>query len=205
MSEQIATPITARPSLSVVEWNEPADELVGLARVAAAAVARGVVHPPAIGFAAPNRTWALQLQQACTAQGLPAVLVNEPLERGVRRASIMDFRTAWDDNFDILFLLGCVEGLIPTAQALEDENALTTQREAVTRLMFGQTSDVVLSTFTRVEAVLADQIHLPYSRTKIVNGTPFARVTPTRFIAELGAARPSTISGQQFLRDAGLN
>ena len=203
MSEESLVP-DAAPVLSVVEWSDPADELSGLARVAAAAVARGVVHPSAIGFAAPNRTWALQLQQACTAAGLPAVLVNEPLERGVRRASIMDFRTAWD-SFDILFVVGCVEGLIPTAQALEDARALEAQRDAFLRLARGHAGDVALSTFTRIEASLADQIRLPYRRTKVVDGVPFARATPTRFIAELGAARPSTVGGQQFLRDAGLN
>lgn len=203
MSEQPVLESEETGSVTIVRWDDPADELTGVARVAAAMVSRGYTHPPRIGFAAPNRTWALQLQQACTTEGLPAVVTREPLGRGVRRASIMDFRTAWTD-FDFLFVVGCVEGLIPTAQALADESVLTQQSQAFARLAQAP-AEVVLSSFAKMPASLAEHIHVPFHRTKMVDGTPFARVAPTRFIAAMGAARPTTVGGQQFLRNAGLN
>lgn len=190
-------------NLTVVTWNDPAAELTGLARFAAALVQRGDTTPPRIGFAAPNRTWALQLQRACAEAGLPAVLTSEPLDRGVRRASIMDFRHAWTD-FAYLFVVGCVEGLMPTAQALGNEAALTDQRTSFDALVAAPGS-VVLSNFTVIDAGLATQICVPFRRTKVIDGVPFARVAPARFLNELGSARPSTVGGQQFLRNAGLN
>lgn len=190
-------------NLTMVKWESPADELVGLARVAAAAVARGEVTPARIGFAVPNRTWGLQLQRACTAEGLPAVLADAPLERGVRRSSIMDFRRAWT-AFDRLFAVGCVEGLIPTAAALADGEELGRQQGTFDGLLQTE-GHLVLSSFAVMEASLADQIRVPYRRTKTIGGIAFACVAPSRFFGALGAARPGTVGGQQFLRDAGLN
>lgn len=193
----------ASGNLTMVKWENPTDELMGLARVAAAAVARGEATPARIGFAVPNRTWGLQLQRACAAEGLPAVLTDAPLERGVRRSSIMDFRRAWI-AFDWLFAVGCVEGLIPTAAALADSGELRRQQAAFEGLL--QTEGrLMLSGFAVMEAPLADQIHVPYRRTKTIGGVAFACVAPSRFFDALGAARPGTVGGQQFLRDAGLN
>ena len=37
------------------------------------------------------------------------------------------------------------------------------------------------------------------------DGVSLACLAPTRFIGEMGAARPTTVGSQRFLRDAGLN
>lgn len=191
------------PEHAVVKWESPASELVGLARIAMALVQRGHTQPPRIGFAVPNRTWGLQLHRACTAESLPALLTTTPLERGMRQATIMDFRTAWL-SFEVLFVVGCVEGLIPTAAALDDPEEAHRQEEAFLALAQAPCT-VVLSTFAALEQAVADRIRVPYRRTAVNNGQPWARVSPTAFIDALGAARPNSLSGQQLLRNAGLN
>ena len=64
---------------------------------------------------------------------------------------------------------------------------------------------VVLSYFAQADVALADQIRLPYRRTITRDGVSLACLTPTHFISEMGAARPTTVGSQRFLRDAGLN
>ena len=64
---------------------------------------------------------------------------------------------------------------------------------------------MVLSYFGEAEAALADQIRLPYRRTVLRDGAAFARLAPSPLIGAMGARRPTTIGGQRFLRDAGLN
>lgn len=209
---------------TLVKWSDPAAELVGIAQAAAAAVARHEANPSGLGFAVPNRTWAMQLAQALAEAGLPAAVTEEPFPAGTRRAAIMDFRRAWTD-FSHLYVVGCVEGLIPTAQALAVEEAegasagagagagergdnpagpLAQQRAAFNRLAEADGA-VTFSYFAKAPAALADQIHLPYRRTKTEGGIELALVAPTRFIAEWGAARPSTQGGDGFLRAVGLN
>ena len=234
---------------TLVKWSDPAAELRGIAQAAAAAVARHEASPRTLGFAVPNRTWAMQLAQALAEAGLPAAVTDEPFPAGTRRAAIMDFRRAWTD-FSHLYVVGCVEGLIPTAQALAAEEAAAStgdpadgsagpaaadpadgpagstaanpaadpeggaaadpaglvgqQRAAFNRLAEADGA-VTFSYFAKAPAALADQIHLPYRRTKAEDGIELALVSPARFIAEWGAARPSTQGGDGFLRAAGLN
>lgn len=226
---------------TLVKWSDPAAELRGIAQAAAAAVARHEASPRTLGFAVPNRTWAMQLSQALDETGLPAAVTDEPFPAGTRRAAIMDFRRAWTD-FSHLYVIGCVEGLIPTAQALAAEETAASagdpadgsagpvaadpvdgpaggtaapvvadpvglvgqQRAAFNRLAEADGA-VTFSYFAKAPAALANQIHLPYRRTKTEDGIELALVSPARFIGEWGAARPSTQGGDGFLRAAGLN
>lgn len=98
---------------------------------------------------------------------------------------------------------------MPTAAATGDDEtsraAQQDQRAAFARLVAGDRPHVVLSYFAQADVALADQIRLPYRRTITRDGISLACLTPTRFISEMGAARPTTVGSQRFLRDAGLN
>lgn len=193
---------------ALVKWDSPAAEVQGIAAGAAVLLRDKQTSARKIGFAVPNRTWAAQLARACEVMGVRADIVDGPRPCDANRAAIFDFRTD-EGAFDWLFVIGCTEGLIPTAAATGDSDAaraeLAVQRDAFRRLADPTRPNVVLSYFAEAEAALADQIHLPYRRTVTRGGTPFARLAPTRFIGEMGAARPTTVGGQRFLRDADLN
>lgn len=49
---------------ALVRWESPADEVRGIAAGAAVLLRDHAVLPHQIGFAVPNRTWAIQLAQA---------------------------------------------------------------------------------------------------------------------------------------------
>lgn len=98
---------------------------------------------------------------------------------------------------------------MPTAAATGGDRAsaaaLAEQRAAFDSLTAEERPHVVLSYFGEAETALADQIRLPYRRTVLRDGVTFARLAPSPLIGAMGARRPTTIGGQRFLRDAGLN
>ena len=177
--------------VTVVKWGTPAEEVAGIAAVAAALVARREVPVRRVGFAAPNRTWAAQMARACHDLGLRVAVADGPLPSHERCAPIMDVRRV-EGDFDWLFLFGCTDGLLPEGASLAE--ALDHARQSA-----------ILSYFTAIDAALARQIHLPVLRTKSLNGTSVATCRPTRFLSALGDGRPSTIGGQALLRAHGLN
>lgn len=192
---------------ALVKWANPAAEVQGIAAGGAVLLRDKLVTPRRLGFAVPNRTWAGQLARACEAMGLRADIADGAPPADRTRAAIFDFRAA-ATGFEWLFVVGCTEGLLPTAMALNGngaEDALAEQHEAFQRLLGAEDTHVVLSYFCEAEAALADQIRLPSLRTVQRGGIPFARLSPSRFIGEMGQARPTTVGGQRFLRDAGLN
>lgn len=193
---------------ALVKWESPAEEVRGIAAGAAVLLRDRIAMPHQIGFAVPNRTWALQLAQACKLMGVRANIADAGAKTSGSTAVIFDFR-AEPANVAWLFIVGCTEGLMPTAAATGDDEASQAaqkeQRAAFARLVSGERTHVVLSYFAQAEAALADQIRLPYRRTITRGGTTLACLAPTRFISEMGAARPTTVGSQRFLRDAGLN
>ena len=60
---------------ALVKWESPADEVRGIAAGAAVLLRDHAVLPHQIGFAVPNRTWAVQLAQACKVMGVRASIV----------------------------------------------------------------------------------------------------------------------------------
>lgn len=193
---------------ALVKWDSPAEEVRGVAAGAAVLLRNRAVLPHQIGFAVPNRTWAVQLAQACKAMGVRASIMDADAKPSGSTAAIFDFRTP-ARNAEWLFVVGCTEGLMPTAAATGDDEASRAaqqeQRDAFARLVANDRPHVVLSYFAQADVALADQIRLPYRRTITRDGVSLACLTPTRFIGEMGAARPTTVGSQRFLRDAGLN
>ncbi len=197
-----------RPVL--VKWESPAAEVQGIAAGAAALLRDKLVTPRRLGFAVPNRTWAASLARACEAMGMRAAIAEGAPAADRTRAAIFDFRTGTAaTGFDWLFVVGCTEGLMPTAAATGTDAAsaatLAEQQAAFDSLTAEARPHVVLSYFGEAEAALADQIRLPYRRTVLRDGAAFARLAPSPFIGAMGARRPTTVGGQRFLRDAGLN
>lgn len=193
---------------ALVKWERPADEVRGIAAGAAVLLRDHAVLPHQIGFAVPNRTWAAQLAQACKVMGVRASIAEAGEAPSGSTAVIFDFRTP-ERNVEWLFVVGCTEGLMPTAAATGDDEASRAaqqdQRAAFARLVAGDRPHVVLSYFAQADVALADQIRLPHRRTITRDGVSLACLAPTRFIGEMGAARPTTVGSQRFLRDAGLN
>ncbi|MEC4272115.1 hypothetical protein VJ923_02945 [Adlercreutzia sp. R25] len=193
---------------TLVKWDSPLAEAQGIACGAAALLRDKRTMARHIGFAVPNRTWAGQLAQACKVMGVAAEICEGRLDAEGNRAAIFDFRLG-NGAFDWLFVVGCTEGLMPTAAAIGEDpasrEALAIQREAFAQLTSGEHQNLVLSYFCQADKALADHIRLPYRRTATRGGVVSALCAPSRFIGEMGAQRPSTIGGQRFLRDADLN
>lgn len=194
----------------LVKWESPAAEAQGIAARAAVLLRDKLVTPRRLGFAVPNRTWAASLARACEAMGVRAAIAEGAPAADRTRAAIFDFRTGTAaTGFDWLFVIGCTEGLMPTAAATGTDAAsaaaLAEQQAAFDSLTAEARPHVVLSYFGEAEAALADQIRLPYRRTVLRDGAAFARLAPSPLIGAMGARRPPTVGGQRFLRDAGLN
>ncbi len=290
------------PRCTFVKWRTPADEMVGLASLAAKAIESGEVEPRRLAFAVPNRNWGAQLERACGQIGLRTTfcataahldraaalalaklrLIAEPgsaqararlidadydeaaidhlvaqctrvsgftlahrlgidaeralahgmlhvagtesatellnvlsaqlarptVPRDRQLSPIMDYR-ALTGAFDWVVVAGCAEGLIPDTRALantdEGHTALERQRAAFVRARGCARVRTVLSSFAKADADLAKAARLRIARTKTEQGRRICLCTPTRFIDEMGAHRPSTVGGQALLREYGIN
>ena len=146
---------------ALVKWESPADEVRGIAAGAAVLLRDHAVLPHHIGFSVPNRTWAVQLAQACKVMGVRACIAEAGEVPSGSAAVIFDFR-APKRNVEWLFVVGCTEGLMPTAAATGDDKASRAaqeeQRAAFARLVAGDRPHVVLSYFAQADVALADQI-----------------------------------------------
>ena len=66
---------------ALVKWESPADEVRGIAAGAAVLLRDHAVLPHHIGFSVPNRTWAVQLAQACKVMGVRASIAEAERQR----------------------------------------------------------------------------------------------------------------------------
>ena len=96
---------------ALVKWESPADEVRGIAAGAAVLLRDHAVLPHHIGFSVPNRTWAVQLAQACKVMGVRACIAEAGEVPSGSAAVIFDFR-APKRNVEWLFVVGCTEGLM---------------------------------------------------------------------------------------------
>jgi hypothetical protein len=181
----------------LVKWNDPTQELIGCVRLADNLVVRQVALPKHIAFAVPNATWAREVKRACKALG-------------VRDMPIMDIHDIRGD-FDQVFMVACVDGLIPGPAAFDDSDprsrseAMERDRAAFTASCDAARRRTFLSCFTRMDESMAKSIHARYTRTKMEGGRRMAMVRPSLFIEEEGMERPTTLGGQALLRRYGLN
>lgn len=289
-----------------VRWKEPADELIGLARVAHALVDAGQCQPRDVCFAVPNLNWAVQMKRACdmarlaSTVCLPPARVSRqahealaaldvlaaPMQLAAREAyakfghvdadidalakkcsalhgftlikvlgidrihdfshalyhvsgteaaremaallrertahpaipahvdvtPILDYRkVAEAGEFSRVFLVGCVDGLVPGPAAFEAatpeqrEAAMDACRAGFEGALLAARDAAVVSYFEKIDASIADAAHIRHARRKTEHGRKLAMCAPASFLAEAGALRPTTQGGQTFLRDFNLN
>ena len=107
---------------------------------------------------------------------------------------------------DYLFMVGCVNGLLPEAAALQaDESALALNREIFNMALNASKVRTIVSYFVKAPKQLAEQVGVQISRYKTEDGQSLAMTVPSIFVTEKGSARPSTTGGQALLRMYGLN
>ena len=109
---------------------------------------------------------------------------------------------ALEGSYEMVVMAACVDGLLPSGT---DAEALEQQRQAFIRALQAARKRLIISSFTRVDAAIATAAHIPAARYKTEHATKVAMVSPSRFLAELGAECPSTVGGQTFLREHNLN
>lgn len=107
-------------------------------------------------------------------------------------------------SFNYVFIVGCVNGLVPSKAAL-DAGTLDEERSRFLKTVEAGKKRCTLSCFTKAPAALAQQCHLVCARVKQEQGQSVAMVQPSVFLGEAGHFRPTTIGGQALLRKYGLN
>ena len=123
---------------------------------------------------------------------------------------IVDIR-AMERAYDWVFLIGCVDGLMPSARAFEatDEQERTATLNADRKAFFTALTcahvRAVISCFTQIDAQVAQQAHIRATRFKRDHKNRVALTAPSMLLQEAGAERPSTQGGQALLREYHLN
>lgn len=211
----------------VVKWATPAEELVGVARLAQALVERRVTAPEGICLVVPSENWGVQMQRACQSVGLsarfeagafdeeawcadaPASLTDHapvPIVLCSAAAQAVEGNAGAWRRVTHVYLVGCVDGLVPRApRGQGSSERYARERSAFLAVARSACAQVVISLFTGIEASIARAARLNCTRTKMVEGQRMAVTHPTPFLAELGARRPTTLGGQLLLRRHGLN
>ena len=113
-------------------------------------------------------------------------------------------------EFDNLFVVSAVNGLVPGRAALADpdegqrEAALDAERRTFCNGVSKATHRLVVSYFASAPLALAERDHLDVSRVRGADPDKTAVVRPSMFLAEAGDACPGTIGGQALLAERGL-
>lgn len=116
-----------------------------------------------------------------------------------------------DQECKRLFLIGCVDGLVPRAAVgdVESQRALSGASDAAAAsfakaIGLAQQS-VVVSGFSKIDIDVAQRAHIKSVRSRMEHGKRMAMVALTPFLLDGGSARPTTVGGQAYLRSYGLN
>lgn len=192
------------PEITYVKWRTPGEELSSTALIVAHLVHERICRPRRICVAVPNDTWARNIR--ATLEDLDHSTIGLHAARTPIR-NYMDI----EDDYEWLFLTGCVNGFIPGPAAFEaaSEEARAQERqrarEAWTNAFAHASKRVIASSFTKAEASFAKAAHIRFPRQKTEHGKTLAICSPTQFLQEAGSLRPTTVGGQALLRDFNLN
>ncbi len=118
---------------------------------------------------------------------------------GLEVASIVEL-THLSETYAQLFVVGCVEGLLPAESA--DAAAVS---EAFLKAGEHATKRLYYSGFAKADAEFARAAHVAFARTRRDQGREVAMCRISPLFAEFGAQRPSTLGGQALLRTYQLN
>lgn len=134
-------------------------------------------------------------------------LDNPTPAEGVEAAAIIPF-THVKGSYEQMWMIGCVEGLLPAAGAenTDDEAAMSeAEYAAFAHLADHVNKRLYYSGFATAEVSFARSAQLHFVRTKQQAGQQIAICRPTPFFSKFGHERPSTLGGQALLRKYQLN
>ncbi len=161
------------------------------------------VFPEEKDWAGPVRSLASAIEgDDFDAQELREILrirITQPeLPTDVDYVRVMSLHKSKGLTADLVAVVGCIEGLIPTAVngALDDQTASLEEQRRLFYVAVTRTRQVlILSSVTQLPRNLA------YSMgAKIQGGNPaYTRTITSRFLSELGPARPAAIRGSDLL------
>lgn len=115
-------------------------------------------------------------------------------------------------DYDYLFALGLVDGMVPRREAVDYNSAASIRLPYLQedRHMFyagfpKATRQLVLSHFSTANLETAERMKMEVARIRSENGTRIAYLQPSTFFTESGAARPSMVGGDDYLSRQLLN
>lgn len=128
---------------------------------------------------------------------------------GLHAVAIVPF-THIKETYSQLFMIGCVDGLLPGVAAYEGDEASREQARATAAAAFAElpkhaTKRLYYSGFAKATSQTAAAAHLRFARVKREGDVEYAMCRPTPLFASFGSNRPSTLGGQVLLRMYGLN
>ncbi|WP_232050913.1 3'-5' exonuclease [Arabiibacter massiliensis] len=113
-------------------------------------------------------------------------------------------------EYDNVFVVGAVDGLMPRRAAFEAadeeerERAMNEERRLFCNGVAKAGKRLVVSHFNRAPLELAERAKMQVSRVRTEGGSRMAVVRPVCFLAEAGDACPGTVGGQALLAELGL-
>ena len=125
---------------------------------------------------------------------------------------ILTQRNAPGLDYDVLFVLGLVDGMTPRRDAVDMNSAaaIRTPKLNEDRRLFCAAFPkadglLVLSHFSTAGLGFAEQMKMDIARIRSEEGTRIAHTRPSVFLTEAGAARPSMMGGEDYLSRQLLN
>ena len=104
---------------------------------------------------------------------------------------------------DLVVVVGCIDGLIPmvrqTDSIEEQQRSIEEQRRLFYVAITRTTHSLVVSSVSKLETQLAYQMRVPVVGRNNGNANTIA----SRYLRELGPSKPTTVTGQNFLRITG--
>ena len=193
---------------ALVKWESPADEVRGIAAGAAVLLAITPCCPIISASSVPNRTWAVSWPRPVRSWACAPVSQRPAKYRAVALPSSSTSR-APKRNVEWLFVVGCTEGLMPTAAATGDDKASRAaqeeQRAAFARLVAGDRAPCGAPPIS-LRRTLPWLIRFAFPTAARSPATVSPLPSDSHALHQrMGAARPTTVGSQRFLRDAGLN
>ncbi len=127
---------------------------------------------------------------------------------GLHVVSIVPY-THLQGSYSQVFMVGCVEGLIPGADTEGESEAAHTARKQAEEAFLGAASHATkrlyFSGFAKADAQFARANHIAFTRTKREGDREVALCRISPLFGLFGSARPSTLGGQVLLRTYKLN
>jgi len=137
---------------------------------------------------------------------LQTLIIRPELPTDVQYVRIMSLHKSKGLTADMVVVLGCIQGMIPSAipkniGASDRQRFIEEQRRLFFVAITRTRKTLVLSNFSRLPRDLAYKMRVPFR-----SGTAMEAYTiASQFMSELGASRPDTLRGTDFLESEGIS